>query len=90
MTSVRRFLLAALLLGLAGCGMQASTTTHQVNTAQDRFSDTIDGKTVSLENWHLSVGDKVIEVPPVESTIVVRRNGGHISVDVNGKTMYQD
>ena len=79
---------AILLFCLAGCGVETSTAAYRVMTAQDGFTQTVDGKTISFANWQLSVEGKEIDVPHVESTIIVRCQGGRTSVDVNGKTVY--
>jgi hypothetical protein len=86
---MRTYLFAILLVVLTGCGTQA-TSTYQVKMDQDNFTETVDGKTVSFANWKLSAGNRTIDIPHVDSTIIVRRSGGRVTVDVNGKTVYQD
>jgi hypothetical protein len=79
----------ALLLMLSGC-IDHSTSTYQVGHDQDSFTETVDGRTVRFANWKLSIGNRVIEVPHVDSTVIVRRAGNHLKVEVNEKTVYED
>jgi hypothetical protein len=87
--NMRTLLLAMLLFGLVGCSRQGNAT-YQVGSDADRFTETVDGKTVSFANWQLSVEGKTIAIPHAASTIVVRRHGRHVTIDVNGKPVYQD
>ena len=87
---MRQILVGEPIAGSAGLRPSTFHFNHSVNTAQDRFSETIDGKTVTLANWQLSVGGKTIDIPQVESTIIVRRSGGRVEIEVNGKSVYQE
>jgi len=84
-----RTLALAILLLLAGC-LARSTSTYEVSRPEDRFSETIDGRTVSFANWQLAVDGKPIPIPQEKSTIVIRRSGSRLAIDVNGQTVFQD
>lgn len=86
---MRNRLLAILLVALSGCGSQA-VSSYRVTSDQGRFSQTVDGRTVSFANWQLTVGGKSIAIPAAESTIILRHRGGHVAVEVNGKTVFED
>ena len=80
------FLLAILV---AGCGTKTQAT-YQVSHDSDRFEEIIDGKLVQYANWQFTIGNKTIDIPHKPLTIVVRRNRGHVDIDVNGKSVYTD
>lgn len=81
-------LLVAALLGTSGCSRQTEST-YQVSDARDHFSETVDGQTIDFANWQLDVANRRIDIPPVPSTIIIRRSGRGLSIDVNGRIVYQ-
>lgn len=81
--------LMAVLLGflLAGCTHKTDAT-YRVSHDGDAFNEVVDDKLVQFANWQFTIDGKTIDIPHEPSTIFIRRDGQHVQIEVNGKTIY--
>jgi len=81
--------IAAGIFATSGCGVK-TVGHYSVQTDADNFTEETSGRVVSLTNWVLHVDGKEIAIPHAKSAITVYRNGKHVKIDVNGKTVLED
>jgi hypothetical protein len=60
-----------------------------VTSGRDNFNEVRNGTMVTFFRWTLHVNGQKIEIPHEESTITVKRAGSRVTIDVNGKTVYE-
>jgi hypothetical protein len=86
-TAVRILMVVLLGLVVAGCSGK-SVATYRVSNDSDTFNEVVNDKLVQYANWQFTVDGKTIPIPHEPSTIVVRRDGQHVQIEVNGKSVY--
>ena len=81
--------LLAVLLCVTGCS-GSSSSTHTVSTDQDRFTETVDGRTVDFQNWSITIDGKTIPIEKKTSVIRIDYKGGKVDIFVNGEQVHNE
>jgi outer membrane lipopolysaccharide assembly protein LptE/RlpB len=90
---MRNLLIPMALLGavvfLSGCDASAGGS-YTVSSDQDSFTETVNGRTVSFENWTISVDGKQIPIAQERSVIRIENDGDKVDIFVNGEQVHDE